>query len=505
MNTGMSASLGHEQERTDPSAAIPLHQQPGLRGRVLQNTAANIAGRGLAIVFSAGAAILLARFLGAEKLGQYGAIYAYLALFGWLATFGFEPILVREISRERSHAGNLVFTAMVLSALLSIGAVGAATLVAPAAGYTGRLRGLLMLAGLEYLLSPLRMPAVIFQIEMRQWYAATINVVRQAIWFVIIVLLWLAGAPLGYVIAGRVLVTAIESGLLWRYSRMFMSSTGRFLVGHARMLFSHAFPITFTAVFAMIYMRIDQVMLHKMVSDSALGQYVAAVKVSELFEMLPSALIFTLTPILSASVTEPERFRSYTDRTFRYFMVLAAGLCVFMTAGARLVVRILYGNQFMAAAPLLQVLIWSEIAVFFATVVLNVLIAKNEQHLLPIPAVVGAAINVGLNLALIPRYGALGASWATLVSYTVAWTIGLLFLSRSRYVTLQGLRFAVPITIVALLAVRLGMALPSSQIAGLLLALSVFIAGVCVTGSMTKSDLSYLGEMVRESLGRVLS
>ena len=102
------------------------------------------------------------------------------------------------------------------------------------------------------------------------------------------------------------------------------------------MIFSHSFPIAFSSLLAMIYMRIDQVMLHKMTTDSILGQYVAAVRVSELFEMLPTALMFTLAPILAVSVVDPKKFRSYIDRTFRYFMVLAAGLCVVMTVGAPL-------------------------------------------------------------------------------------------------------------------------------------------------------------------------
>lgn len=502
----MSASANiHQEETALPATPVPPNEKSGLRSLVLQNTAANIAGRGLAIAFSTGAAILLARFLGAEKLGEYGAIYAYLALFVWMATFGFEPILVREISREKKRAANLLYAAIALSAVLSIVAVGAAVVLAPVAGYTGQLRTLLILAGVEYALTPLRMPAVMLQIEMRQWYAAAANVVRQGVWLGIIIGLWWAGAPLIYVIIGRVLAAAVESLLLWKYSRRFMTEAGRLLLTDARLVFSHAAPIAFTGVLAMIYMRIDQVMLHKMVSDSVLGQYVAAVKVSELFEALPSALMFTIAPILAVSVTDPERFRNYTDRTFRYFMVLAAGMCVFMTIGAKVIVRVLYGAQFAAAAPLLAVLIWSEIAVFFATVVVNILVAKSNQKLLPIPTIVGAVVNVALNLILIPRYAALGASWATVVSYTLAWTVALFFFRQTRSVTLQGLRFAIPIALVAFAATRIGMLLPNSHVVGLVLACCVFGAGVWMTRSIGWTDINYLAGTVRESLAKVFS
>jgi len=502
MNTEASFNLDQPAGGTESSAAVPLHQQPGLRGRVLQNTAANIAGRGLAIVFSAGAAVLLARFLGAEKLGEYGAIYAYLSLFAWLATFGFEPVLVREISRERGSASSLLRTAMVLSVFLSIGTVALAVVTAPLAGYSGYLRTLLLLAGLEYVLTPVRLPALIFQVDMRQWYSATINVVRQGLWFAMVVVLWAMGAPLVYVVGSRVLAAALESWLMWRYSRPFLAKRGRFLKDRAGMIFSHSFPIAFTSLLAMIYMRIDQVMLHKMVSDSVLGQYVAAVKVSELFEMLPAALMITMAPVLAVSVADSQRFRSYTDRAFRYFMLGACLLSVLMSVGSGVIVRILYGKQFAPAAPLLAVLIWSEIPVFFGTIVANILVVEKKQHLLPIPTLVGAAANVAINLVVIPRYGALGASWATLASYTLAWMICLLFFRQTRAVTFQGLQYAIPVAGLSLFSAVVAVFVFSSSVARLCAAIALFLVGALVTKLIQMSDVQYAVLAFRQSVGR---
>jgi O-antigen/teichoic acid export membrane protein len=498
-----STKLRPEQGGVRETPVGPPHQQSDLRVQVVQNTAATIAGRGLAIVFSAGGAVVLTRFLGSEKLGEYGAIYAYLTLFAWIAAFGFEPVLVREISRERENASDLLHTAIVMSCFLSVGAVGAAILLAPWAGYAGHLRALLIIAGLEYVLTPIRLPALIFQVDMQQWYGATINVVRQGVWFAIIVVLWFLGAPLTYVIVGRVLAAMIESGLIWGCSRRFLPKTGSFLRERATRIFSQSFPIAFTSLLAMIYLRIDQVMLHKMVLDSALGQYVAAVKVSELFEALPASLMLALAPTLSVSVAEPERFRSYTDRAFRYFMVLAAALCVVITAGAGLIVRILFGNEFLPAAPMLAVLIWSEIAVFFSTIVVNVLVAENRQRLLPVPTLIGAAVNVGLNLALIPRYGPVGAAYATLVSYTFAWMLVLLFFKETRAVIRRGLRFALPVTGVALVAVGCARFLFVSEALRAIVAIGLFAVGVGIGGLIEKSDLSYVIQAIRASIGKV--
>jgi len=474
---------------------------PRLRTRVLQNTAALLGGRGISIVLSAGASVLLTRYLGSERLGQFGAIYAYLGLFTWLTTLGIEPVLVREISKERESASSLLHTAIILASFLSVGALFATILLAPWAGFNGHLRTLLILAAFEFVLIPVRLPGMIFQVDLRQWYAATINVVRQGVWFGIVIILWVLGASLFYVVLGRLLATAVESALTWAYSREFLSATKKFLRERSAKILLQSIPIAFTTLLSMVYFRIDQVMLHKLASDFVLGQYVAAVRVSELFEFLPNAFIISMAPVLSVSVDQPERFYAYTDRLFRYFMIAASGICVFMSTGAGLIVRILYGKQFAPSAPLLAVLIWSEIAVFFATVVYNVLIAKNQQWLLPVPTLVGAAVNVALNLVLIPRYGAAGAAWATLVSYTVAWTAVLFFFQETRSLIWQGVRFALPITGFALFAVISASFVSTHDIVRVLTACILFGLSLWLSGFIKRSDLTDALAVIRSSLG----
>jgi O-antigen/teichoic acid export membrane protein len=500
MTPGQPVEIGGRANNAD-AAAAPL-SPANLRSRVFQNTAANIGGRGLALLFSVGATIILARCLGTEGLGKYGAIYAYLTLFAWMAAFGFEPILLREISRERENATSLLRTAMVMSCFLAVGTIAMAALIAPLAGYPGTLRNLVVLAGLEYVLTPVRLPSVIFQVNLQQWYGATINVVRQGIWCVMVAMLWFVGAPLVYVIAGRVLSAAIESALIWAYSRKFLTGSSRFLREKSMKMVSHAFPIAFASLLAMIYLRIDQVMLHKMVSDSELGQYVAATKVSELFESLPSALMFAVAPIFAVSAADPQRFRSYVDRTFRYLMILAAALCVMIAVGAAPIVRILFGRQFLPAGPLLAVLIWSEIAVFFSAVVVNVLVAQNQQRLLPIPTLAGAAVNIALNLVLIPRYGAMGAAYATLVSYSVAWIVVLFFFKETMMVAWQGVRFALPVAATALIACGCATWIFDQPAFRMISAIVLFSIGICAARLVRRTDISYLLVALKGSVGR---
>lgn len=493
------------QENTSKSQPALSLKRPDVGARIAKNAGAILLGRSLAILFSMGAAILLARYLGDVRLGQFASIYAYLALFSWMATFGFEPVLVREISRERENASSLIHTTVVLSYFLSIGTIAIALLLSPLAGYTGSLRTLLVLGALEFIFIPIRIPGVIFQVDMRQWYGSAINILRQALWLAIVIFFWLTKAPLLYVILGRAFCALAEAVLMWSFGRRFLLPQKVFLWNRARTLLSHSFPLAFTSFVATIYLRIDQVMLHKMASDAVLGHYAAAVKISELFELLPAALMSSLAPVLSVIVSQQLEFRKYIDLSFRYFMIFAAALCVFMTVEAKTIIWLLYGKQFLPAAPLLAVLIWSEVSVFFATVVVNAMIARNLQSLLPWPTALGAGLNIALNMASIPRYSALGAAWATLVSYTVAWMIFLLLLTRTRALIWQGLRFAIPITTFALIAVGIVRLLRVADWIGVALALGIFCTGLWVTRMIRPSDISNMREILARGLKTIRS
>jgi O-antigen/teichoic acid export membrane protein len=135
--------------------------------------------------------------------------------------------------------------------------------------------------------------------------------------------------------------------------------------------------------------------------------------------------------------------------------------------------------------------------------VFNVLIAKNQQWLLPVPTLVGAAVNVALNLVLIPRYGAAGAAWATLVSYTVAWTAVLFCFRETRSLIWQGMRFAGPITGFALFAVAGASFVSTHDIVRILTACTLFGLNLWLFGFIKRSDVTDALSVVRSSLGNI--
>src|ERR1700722_4615813 len=222
--------------------------QRQLRARVLTNTVVVIGGRAIAIGFSAVATSLLARYLGSEELGEFSAVFAHMSLFGWLATFGMESILVRESSRERASAGSIVRTGAALMTILCVAPAILALFIAPHAGYRDKLLVLVAIATIETLIAPLRLPGLVFQVDLQQWYSVGINVIRQGLWLGLIIALREYHAPITYVVGARVLVSMVEALLIWFASRRFVSANSRILWHRAPHFLKESFPIAISTL-----------------------------------------------------------------------------------------------------------------------------------------------------------------------------------------------------------------------------------------------------------------
>jgi O-antigen/teichoic acid export membrane protein len=475
---------------------------PSLGTRVFQNTITLLLGRGASVVLSLATSVILARYLGRENLGHYGALYAYLMLFAWLSTFGLEQILAREAAKRRSDAGHIFFTGSVVGVALALVSIAILLLLAPAFGYSGEMRLLLLIAAIDsQLLPPIRLSGIVFQVDMRQWYAVGIGLARQMLWLVAIAFLAFGKAAFFWVIVARTACGVVEAvlSLYVTLKKGFLSRPWTFSFERARLLLRYGFPVALSVVAVGIYQRIDQVMLHKMTGDKTLGPYVVAVQMAELFSALPIALMGSLFPALSQAAGQPDLFQRYLGISYRFILTVVFGVCAVLIPIAVPLVLLFYGKQFESSASLLIVLIWSEVPIFFGVALSTGLVAANLQRYLPVATIAGALVNIGLNLIVIPRWGALGASWATVVSYAVASIFMFLLFRATRGFALQGLKIALSPFLLALGITVILSILPWPIWWKFAAACVGYLAGVCLTGTVRRTEVDRFWSLIRSN------
>lgn len=441
-------------------------------------------------------------------MGEYGAVYAYLALYTWIGTFGLEQILAREASQRRAEGATIFLTGTVVALCFSVSGIALALLLAPLFGYSGDLRTLVLFAAVDVLVVPATsLVIIVFQVDMRQWYAVGIGLLRQAMWLAAVALLASGKASIFWVILSRSLVAVVAAiitqWVCWR--KDVLPRPWSFSWPEARKLVGFGFPLALSAISVGIYHRIDQVMLHSMAGDYVLGPYVIAVQLIELVSALPVALMSSLFPILSSTASDESRFTHYLSASYRLLLVVVFGLCAIMTPIAAPMIQLFYGKAYLATPPLLIVLIWSEIPVFFGVVVSSAIVARGLQRYLPLSTVVGAVTNLLLNLVLIPRYGALGSSWATVVSYCLAGMFLYLCFPTTRPLAWTGFRFVLPLLACTLIISAGTSALPWAFWWKILLACITYPAGAWIAGVIRRSDIDLALKLGRNDLNHVQS
>ena len=163
---------------------------------------------------------------------------------------------------------------------------------------------------------------------------------------------------------------------------------------------------------------IDVLMLGLLSNPEQVGLYGAA------YRVLNQVLVtyYLLTQVLYPRFAR-HRIEDRTRMLRARILLPLAGAGILIAAiiavSRRLVLRVEFGDQFLAACPLLLLLAWSIPLDFMTSYLSNAYIAWGMEKKILLCTGIGAASNIVLNLAFIPSYGARGAAINTLLSYAI--------------------------------------------------------------------------------------
>ncbi len=368
--------------------------------------------------------IWVVRYLGPEQFGHLSYAIAFVALFGAFATLGLDGIVIREVVRNPNQADEILGTAFYLRLV-----GGAATLlISVAAIFLLRHDN-----SLSWMLVAIIAAGTIFQAfdVIDFWFQSQVlsrytviakNSAFLAMAMVKIALI-LGHAPLmAFAWAALAEIVAGATGLVLVYRKCgHQFGDWRITLERSRRLLSDSWPLILSGLSVAIYMKLDQVMLGEMSGDGAVGIYTSATKLTEIWYMIPMIIVSSVFPAMVQSKENDEGL--YYRRITRLFSVMAAvslPIALPMSLASNWLVIQLYGINYQAAGPVLAVHIWASLFVFYGVAQGPWDLAENLTRLAMVRIVIGAIVNIGLNVWLIPRYGALGAAIATVVSQALA-------------------------------------------------------------------------------------
>lgn len=364
--------------------------------------------------------VWVARYLGPEQFGLVNYASAFIGLFAVIGTLGLNSIVVRDLVSNPDQAGLTLGTAALLQLLAGflafILAVVSILLLRPDDGMT---QWIVTILGTGLLFKASETAAYWFEAQVECKFVVWANNLVFLTFTVVKIILILANAPLSaFILAmlGETVFAALAVLAMFSTRGPGLAILGAQLA-RARTLLHDSWPLILAGLAVAFYMKIDQIMLGQMLNNEKVGIYSAAVRISEVWYFIPMAIVASLFPaIIDAKNTSESLYYQRLQRLYDLMVKLSLAIAIPMSFLSDDLVDLLYGTAYAGAGTVLSIHIWSSVFVFLGVASSQWFVVENRQILSLQRTALGALVNVGLNLLMIPKFEVLGAAIATVIA-----------------------------------------------------------------------------------------
>ena len=445
--------------------------------QIASNISTQVALRVLVMPISVVTVGLTARTLGPDGLGVWTAVGAYVGIWGTLTDIGLTTVAMQRMAsepeRESEWLGALAGLRLVLSAFVFV--LCAVTVpIFLATGHTAAwiLTLTIFSTGGSALMA-------VFNARLRSGLALSFSVLQNVLWLGVVIAFYATGADVvDFAIANTIVIAiicALQIDAAHRHAHIAWR-TGRALW---KPMIKVAAPLGIASILITIYYQIDSVLLLQLSSTDEAGFYGAAYRFMAPLLVLPAAVMSSFFPVLSAAnAHDPDRVRRLVQRAAE----LMAAISLPALAGAIVlsgpIVDFLYTDTYARTAEVLPILVIAYVSICFGSLAGFLAPLLNLQWRLAIYSAIGAAANIGLNVWLIPRYGALGSAWATVVTEVLTMTLMLGTALLTLRLRVKPGRLLATVAVALLMTGVMELATPLGWVVAAILGVVAYVAGL---------------------------
>lgn len=363
------------------------------------------------------------RYLGPDRFGILSYAVAFTGIIGTFVGLGMSQVLTRELVKSPEKHSRLLSSALSMSFLssffISIVSIALIFLIRPNDMETIVLVAILSIA---YCFRSLNLIQSYFSSQVKQKIIVPAVVTASFLAAALKVCLILYTASL-YYFAGAIVFEQIilTIGVLYLFYKETNGSIPlrSYNKTTAKSLLKDSLPLMLSAMMIAIFMQIDQLMIRELIGNKEAGHYGVAVILVSLWYFIPGIITSSFFPKIIKSLEEDaELFKAQLQKLYNLIALLGYLIAIPVSLLATPIVSIIYGQEFAASAGMLSLLIWALLFSGLGIVKNAYIYAMNLTKIHLIITVLGAILNICLNLMLIPKYQGMGAVIATVISYS---------------------------------------------------------------------------------------
>lgn len=376
--------------------------------------------------------LLFARNLTPAEFGLFYAVYALIGLFSLFRTLGLNEATGKYIAEWNAHGQfgkikNLISTVVSFqfsSALL----LGAALYFLKdwlAAGYFKDpvAAPLLAFVLLSFLITCFGdIFKFIFQGFQRMFLSSSVNVLKMLLVVTLSFAFFRAGAGIlapayAYVLTYLILPVVYFPFLLRIFPFFRISATPDPELRWRLLRFG--IPVMLGLAGYMLIEYIDVLILTYFRTLDEVGLYNAALPTSKLLFYFSGSLGFVILPLVSEMLAKGKRNELLRglEIIYQYTAIIMVPIGLVMFSFPEIALRVLFGDAYVAASTALQVLTIASILFTLFSLNASLFLGMGRPKAVTYIVLIGAGVNIAMNLLLIPRYGMLGAAIAMVGAY----------------------------------------------------------------------------------------
>lgn len=387
-----------------------------LASRTLRNSVLVVGARALAKIAIFIVVALLLRYLTTDQYGRFAAMVVYVTLIGVIADLGLQTVFVRDASRDRDlfarYLSNLLASRLLFSIVALVLLAAVLRLLSPSL-FPYTIAGFVLLLTTSYS-SLLR---AVFYIRGRLGYEAAAIVAESAIVLVLAIIaiqrhaswdafLWVYSAS--YFFTSVLALTVLR----WRWREPIRL---RLEPSFVRGLLYAGIPLALGFTITAVYAQVDVVLLQLIKGFQIVGWYSAANRYIDAVAWVPQSAMGAVFPALAMVAAGQRRQLAFAfEKSYKMLAVIGLPLAVGIGVLAAPLMRLLAPDGHLdPSIPALQLLAPSVFLLFVNNAFIYTLTAINRQLDFTRLSLVTLAVNVALNVALIPAFAYRGAAVAS--------------------------------------------------------------------------------------------
>ena len=361
-----------------------------------------------------GMGVLIARHLGPDQYGRYGAAIGLATLAKEAVMMGFDRMIRRDLAAHPKKAGRIIGTSIALGLAVAFLVVLGLTSLAGSFVDDEATRRLTLIV------LWMALPQAFFACEV--WFESSGRTrplvwTRNAVWTAALVLrLFLVFANAG-VLAFAVMALlewVVTYGAVFLLLRRLYGDEIRFSfdVGQLGAWFREGWPFVLIVVMGSTADRTMVLVVHNMAATSAEAGYLnAALRITEVWWSMSTIVAAVLLPrIVGLQRSDPQRCARATQLYANASLLVGTGAAIAVSLTAPFLVPWFFGAAYAPSATVLAILVWAGPAVYPAVSRSQLLVSQGQPYL-DLPTVACTALlQITLAVNLVPRFGAIGAA-----------------------------------------------------------------------------------------------